>query len=316
MHTIAVLLLPGFVSFDMAIPGEMFSRAYVAGVEQPYRVTLCGETRRVRSDFFVAQIERGLDFLAQADTIVVPGVADPHLPLSPKVLAALRDAAARGARIASICSGAFALAAAGLLDGRRATTHWLAAAELARCYPAIEVDPAVLFVDEGNILTSAGAAAGIDLCLHLIRRDYGASAAADAARLAVVPLARDGGQAQFIRRDAAPASSSLQPLLQWMQLQLKVPLTLEAIAHRAHTSTRTLTRRFVTETGMPPLQWLLAERVRRAQALLETTALSIEQIAQEAGFGSATSLREHFHRIVGTAPGQYRKRFAAVLSDA
>ncbi|MDM8355885.1 GlxA family transcriptional regulator [Pandoraea communis] len=313
MHTVAVLLLPGFVSFDMAIPGEMFARVHLANVGQPYRVALCAETRRVRSDLFCVEIEYGLDWLAQADTIMVPGIADIHASASPKVLAALREAASRGVRIASICSGAFVLAAAGLLDGRRATTHWLAAAELAQRYPAIKVDPAVLFVDEGNVLTSAGAAAGIDLCLHLIRRDYGAAAAAQAARLAVVPLARDGGQAQFIRDDTPIPAQSLQPLLEWIRRHLKTPLTLDRIAHRAHMSTRTLTRRFLTETGMPPLQWLLAARVRRAQELLEATALSIEQVAQEAGFGSATSLREHFRRIAGTSPGQYRRNFTTAF---
>lgn len=316
MHTVAVLLLPGFVAFDMTIPSEIFSRVQVSSIGRPYRVSLCAETRRVDNEFFRAEIEHGLDCLAQADTIVVPGIIDLDAPISPKVLTALRDAAARGARLASICSGAFVLAAAGLLDGRRATTHWLAAAELSRRYPAIEVDPAVLFVDEGNVLTSAGAAAGIDVCLHLVRRDYGAAAAADAARLAVVPLARDGGQAQFIRHDTPLPPPSLQPLLEWIRRQLKTPLTLDAIAYHAHTSTRTLSRRFVAETGMPPLQWVLAARVRRAQELLETTDLSIETIAHEVGFGSATSLREHFRRIAGTSPVRYRRSFASTLRRA
>lgn len=313
MHIVAVLLLPSFVSFDMAIPGEMFSRVQVADVDSPYLVTLCAETRRIKGDFFCAEIEHGLDFLERANTIIVPGVTNLRAPASPKILSALRDAATRGARIASICSGTFVLAAAGLLEGRRATTHWLAAAELAQRYPTIEVDPAALFIDEGNILTSAGAAAGIDLCLYLIRRDYGSAAAANAARLAVVPLARDGGQAQFIRHDTPTLASSLQPVLEWIWRHLKTQLTLNSIARQAHTSTRTLTRRFVTETGTSPLQWLLGARVRRAQELLETTALSIDQVAQESGFGSATSLREHFRRITGTTPVQYRKSFARTL---
>ncbi|RQR22285.1 helix-turn-helix domain-containing protein [Burkholderia sp. Bp9143] len=316
MHTVAVLLLPGFVAFDMSIPGEIFSRAHVPGLDRPYRVFLCGETRRVRSDLFSAEIDRNLDALVEADTIIVPGVADPHAQVSRRLIAALRDAASRDARIASICTGAFVLAAAGLLDGRRATTHWLAAAELARCYPAVDVDPTVLFVDEGAILTSAGAAAGIDLCLHMIRRDYGASSAADAARLAIVPLARDGGQAQFIRHDMMNSSASLQPLLEWIRLNLKEPLTIDAIAHRARTSTRTLSRRFLAETGMSPLQWLLAARVRRAQEVLETTVWSIEKVAYEAGFGSATALRENFRRIAGTSPIRYRKTFAMPRSVA
>ncbi|AMV48303.1 GlxA family transcriptional regulator [Paraburkholderia caribensis] len=314
MHTVAVLLLPGFVGFDMSIPSEIFSRAHVKGLDQPYRVFLCGETRRVRNEQFCAEIDRNLDTLAEADTIIVPGVNDPHSPVSRRVIAALCDAASRGARVASICTGAFVLAAAGLLDGRRATTHWLAAEELARCYPAVDVDPTVLFVDEGKILTSAGAAAGMDLCLHMIQQDYGVLPAVHAARLAVVPLARDGGQAQFIRHDGMTASAWLQPLLKWMRRHLKEPLTISAIAHRARTSTRTLSRRFLAETGMSPLQWLLAARVRRAQELLETTAWSIEQIAYEAGFGSATALRENFRRITGTAPARYRKTFSAPSS--
>jgi transcriptional regulator GlxA family with amidase domain len=310
MHTVAILLLPGFVGFDMSIPSEIFSRVHIAGLDRPYRVFLCGQTRRVRNELFCAEIDRNFDALAEADTIIVPGVADPFSPVSRGVVAALRDAASRGTRIASICTGAFVLAAAGLLDGRRATTHWLAAAELARSYPAVNVDPTVLFVDEGEILTSAGAAAGIDLCLHMIRRDYGASPALSAARLAVVPLARDGGQAQFIRHEVTTSSTSLQPLLEWMRLHLKEPLTIDAIAHRARTSARTLSRRFLAETGMSPLQWLLAARVHCAQELLETTVWSIEQVAYEAGFGSATALRENFRRVAGTSPTQYRKTFS------
>jgi transcriptional regulator GlxA family with amidase domain len=310
MHTVAVLLLPGFVGFDMSIPCEIFSRARVAGLDRPYRVFLCGETRHVRNDLFSAEIDRNLDALEEAGTIIVPGLSDPLSPVSRRVIAALRDSASRGTRIASICTGAFVLAAAGLLDGRRATTHWLAAAELARRYPGVNVDPTVLFVDDGKILTSAGAAAGIDLCLHMIRRDYGAAPAVDAARLAVVPLARDGGQAQFIRHDMLTSSASLQSLLEWIRHNLKKPLTIDAIAHRARTSTRTLSRRFLAETGMSPLQWLLAARVRRAQEFLETTAWSIEQVAFEAGFGSATALRENFRRTAGTSPQRYRKAFS------
>ncbi|AMV48265.1 GlxA family transcriptional regulator [Paraburkholderia caribensis] len=311
MHTVAVRLHPGFVGFDMSIPCEIFSRARVEGLDQPYRVVLCSETRRVRNDLFSAETDRNLDTLVEADTIIVPSVADSNSTISHSVIAALRDAASRGTRIASICTGAFVLAAAGLLDGRRATTHWLAAAELARRYLAVNVDPTVLFVDDGKILTSAGAAAGIDLCLHMIRLDYGASPAIDAARLAVVPFAREGGQAQFIRHEMVSSSASLYPLLEWMRHNHKEALTIDAIAHRAHMSTRTLSRRFLAETGMSPLQWLLVARVRRAQEFLETTALSIEQVAFEAGFGSATALRENFRRVTGTSPARYRKMFSA-----
>ncbi|AIO69932.1 helix-turn-helix domain protein [Burkholderia oklahomensis] len=203
------------------------------------------------------------------------------------------------------------LAEAGLLDGLRATTHWLGAAELARRYPSVSVDANVLFVDNGQVLTSAGASAALDLCLHMIRCDYGAAVAADAARLAVTPLVRDGGQAQFIAGEPPRRTSTLHALMEWLQCNLREPLTLDAIARQGAMSVRTLTRRFQEQAGTSPLQWLQTARVRRAQQLLETTALSVEQIATEAGFGSATAFRERFVRIVGTTPKRYRQAFRA-----
>ncbi|HKU39900.1 MAG TPA: helix-turn-helix domain-containing protein, partial [Polyangiales bacterium] len=240
-------------------------------------------------------------------------VMDLNAPISSKLLGALRAAARRGARIASICSGAFILAAAGLLDGKRATTHWLAAAELARRYPAIEVDASVLYVDNGQILTSAGVAAGLDLCLHMIRSDHGAAFAADIARVAVMPLERAGGQSQFIAHEPpSPDGASLEPVLRWMEKNLHAPLTLQQIARRAGTSSRTLNRRFREQTSTTPLQWLLHARVRRAQRLLETTAHSVESIAAAVRFGSASTLRDHFQRVVVASPRDYRRAFRAV----
>jgi transcriptional regulator GlxA family with amidase domain len=208
------------------------------------------------------------------------------------------------------------LAASGLLDGLRATTHWLAAPALAARYPQVHVDASVLFVDNGKVLTSAGAAAGLDLCLHLVRRDHGAAAAADAARLAVMPLERDGGQAQFITHAPPSSGASLEPLLTWLTRNIKRPVDLEEMARQAATSSRTLSRRFREQTGTTPLQWLLTARVRRAQSLLETTDLSIEQIATEAGFAAAATFRDRFFRIVGLSPTAYRKAFGAGLDTA
>ncbi|AHI67126.1 GlxA family transcriptional regulator [Burkholderia thailandensis] len=309
MHSVGVLVLNGVVPFDLGVACDTFARVRVPNVDAPYRVRVCGERRRARGDLFDVRTAFGLDGLRDADTVVVPGVADPLAPVSPRVVAALREAASRGCRIASICSGAFVLAQAGLLDGLRATTHWLGAAELARRYPHVSVDANVLFIDNGQVLTSAGASAGLDLCLHMIRCDYGAAAAADAARLAVTPLVRDGGQAQFIAGEPPQRTSTLRALMEWLQRNLREPLTLDAIARQSAMSVRTLTRRFQEQTGTSPLQWLQTARVRRAQQLLETTSLSVEQIATEAGFGSASAFRERFARIVGTSPKRYRQAF-------
>jgi transcriptional regulator GlxA family with amidase domain len=228
-----------------------------------------------------------------------------------RLLARLRAAADHGTRIASICAGAFVLAATGLLDGRRATTHRLAAAQLAERHPAVEVDPDVLYVDNGQFLTSAGAAAGLDLCLHLIRRDHGSAVAADAARLSVMPLERDGGQAQFIvpEQPPAPRGSTLEPLLRWLDESAGRDLTMADIAAQAGMSTRTLNRRFREQTGTTPLRWLHRARVRQAQHLLETAAEGVDRIGDRVGFGSPTAFRERFKRIVGTSPHAYRHAF-------
>lgn len=313
MHRVAIVAMDGLVSFDLAMPCDLFPRVRLPDGRPGYEVRVCGVSRDVDAGAFRIQARYGLEALGKADTIILPGVVDVSAPVPERLVRAVRKAAAGGARIASICSGAFLLAATGLLDGRRATTHWLAAAELARRYPRIEVDPAVLYVDEGQVLTSAGAAAGLDLCLHLVRRDHGAAVAAEAARVSVMPLERAGGQSQFIvHAPPAPDGASLQALLGWLEKNLQdETLTLDDLARRAATSVRSLSRRFREQTGTTPLQWLLRARVRRAQLLLETTGHSIERVAASAGFGSVAAFRVQFRRAVATSPQAYRRAFRA-----
>jgi transcriptional regulator GlxA family with amidase domain len=308
MHVVAVLALDGVVAFDLSVPCEVFGRARLAGGRPAYQVRVCGPGE-VDAGVFTLRPPFGLAGLAGADTVIVPGVADAR-PTPPAALAALRAAVAAGSRIASICAGAFVLAEAGLLDGLKATTHWVGAAALARRYPAVDVDPDVLFVDNGQVLTSAGAAAGLDLCLHLVRRDHGSAVAADAARLSVMPLERDGGQAQFIAyEEPAPDGASLRPLLAWLEANLHEQLTLGDIARRAALSTRSLNRRFREQTGSTPLRWLARCRLRRAQQLLETTTEPVDRIAGLVGFGSPVTFRDRFRRLVGTSPQAYRRAF-------
>jgi transcriptional regulator GlxA family with amidase domain len=311
MHTVAVLALDGVIGFDLTTPLEVFGRTRLPDGRVPYRVRICAPGPEVDAGAFTLRAPWGLEALAEADTIIVPGVADPAVPQPAEALQALRRAAGAGTRIASICAGAFVLADAGLLDGRRATTHWVAAAALAARYPAVEVDPDVLYVDEGQILTSAGAAAGLDLCLHLIRRDHGSAVAADAARLSVMPLEREGGQAQFIVHEQPPTphGSVLEPVLRWMEDNAGREITLDDIAAEAGMSTRTLNRRFREQTGTTPLRWLHRARIRQAQYLLETTTHPVDRIAAQVGFGSPTAFRDRFKRVAGTSPHAYRRAF-------
>jgi transcriptional regulator GlxA family with amidase domain len=314
-HVVAVLALDRVSPFDLAIPCEVFARARLADGSAPYEVRVCGPRRTINAGAFRVRVEHGLAALGAADTVVVPGIDDPADPIAPAVVRALRAAAARSARVASICSGAFVLAAAGLLDGRRATTHWLAAADLARRYPAVTVDPDVLYVDEGRVLTSAGAAAGLDLCFHMVRCDHGAEVAAHGARLAVMPLERAGGQAQRIAHTPPSADgASLEPLLRWIDAHHAETLTIARIAREAAMSGRSLSRRFRAEVGTTPARWLAGCRIRRAEWLLETSALTVERIAADVGFGSPATFRDRFHRIVGTSPQAYRRRFRDAAS--
>ncbi|MBB4691209.1 GlxA family transcriptional regulator [Paractinoplanes abujensis] len=311
MHRIVVLALDNVVAFDLATPLEVFDRVRLADGTQPYDVRVCSPTPSVSAGAFTVQTPHGLEALGTADTIILPGCHDPVRSMTPAVADALRTAAARGTRMASVCAGAFILAATGLLDGRRATTHWVGAADFAEMFPRVELDPGVLYVDEGQFLTSAGAAAGLDLCLHLVRRDHGSAVAAQAARLSVMPLEREGGQAQFIvpEQPPAPRGSELEPLLRWLSESAGRDVTLDDIAARAGMSTRTLNRRFREQTGTTPLQWLHLSRIRQAQHLLETTAHPVDRIGGLVGFGSPTAFRDRFKRVVGTSPQSCRRSF-------
>lgn len=313
MHRVIVVALDGVLAFDLSMPSEVLGRVRLPSGRPGYQVRVCGVSRDVDAGPFRLSLSHGLSELVKADTVILPGIADVTMPVPVPLVRAVRRAASMGARVASICTGAFLLAATGLLDGRRATTHWLAAGELARRFPSIDVDPNVLFVDEGNVLTSAGATAGIDLCLHLVRRDYGAALAASAARLSVTPLEREGGQAQFIEhRLPTSEQKPLSRLLEWLEENLDdESITLSTIARRGALSVRTLSRHFKQHTGTTPLNWLFRARIRRAQVLLETTPLSVERIATSVGFGSVTAFRAHFRRIARTSPRAYRLAFRA-----
>lgn len=309
---VAILALDGVVAFEFATAWDFLRSLSVLKIAEGYDVRACGTARLIDAGGIKLQVPHGISLLARAHTIIVPGIHDLQQSVPASVIRALRAAAARGARIASICTGAFVLAQAGLLDGKRATTHWQAASVLARRYPAIEVDPSVLYIDCGRILTSAGLAAGMDLCLYLVRCDFGAKVAAEVARISVMPLERAGGQSQLISHPApAPEGGSLQPLLRWMEEHLHVSTTLRSLARRAGLSERTLSRRFRAQVGTTPLGWLRHARVRRAQHLLETTSHSMEAIAAAVGIGSASTLRQLFQRIVIASPRDYRRAFRA-----
>jgi transcriptional regulator GlxA family with amidase domain len=309
MHRVAILVLEAAVPIDLAIPAHVFD----GRDGSPYRAQLCAERPgpvRTTTGFDVVATA-GLEALQRADTIFVPGFESPTMRPPQAVRKAIARAVDEGRRVASICTGAFALAAAGVLDGRRATTHWRHAEELAALYPAIDVDPDVLYVDQGNVLTSAGVAAGIDLCLHLVRSDHGAELANKVARRIVVPPHRDGGQAQYIERPVpADAGDSLEPTRAWALERLGEPLTVTDLARHACVSDRTFARRFVAETGTTPLQWLVRQRVLRARELLERTHEGIDQVASDCGLGSAANLRLHFRRVLATTPTAYRRSFA------
>jgi transcriptional regulator GlxA family with amidase domain len=307
VHRVAILAYDGVVPFDLSVPIEVFRRARLPGGRPAYEVQVCAGAGEVAAGLIAIRTPYGLDGAVAADTVVVPGTDDIDRPIPAVITDTI--AAAYG-RLVSICTGAFTLAAAGVLDGRRATTHWAAAGELARRHPSITVEPDVLFVDDGRVLTSAGAAAGLDLCLHVVRRDHGATVAAQTARASVMPLERSGGQAQFITHEPpAPAGTSLLPLLTWLADNLHSHLSLADIAERASMSTRSLSRHFRHQTGTTPQQWLSRQRIRRAQQLLEQTGRSVEQVGELVGFTSPTAFRECFRHIVGASPRDYRRAF-------
>lgn len=304
-HRVAVLVLPGVPALEFGIATQLFAS------DPFYEVTVCARRAgTVPGVGFTIDTAPGLEALSTADTIITPGYLDAGTPPGPDVLAALRAAHAEGARLVSICVGAFALAAAGLLDGRPATTHWQYAEMLRNNYPKVDVQPNRLYIDDGDVLTSAGVTAGLDLCLHLIRLDQGPAAANSKARALLAAPHRTGGQGQFIERLRAQArGDQLTPLRDWMLENLAQELSIDALAARAHMSRRTFLRHFREETGTSPMAWLADARIDRARELLETTDLSIERVGRLTGLGAPASVRAAFHRRIGTSPQDYRQIF-------
>jgi transcriptional regulator GlxA family with amidase domain len=307
MHAVVALAIPRVVAFDLAIPAQVFGHSDEA---DRYAFSVCAPQAGYvpTTSGFSIEAAQGLDAIARADTVVVPGF-DPEEPLGADILDALREADGRGARIVSVCVGAFALAAAGLLDGKRAATHWRYARALQSAYPNVSVDADVLYVEEGNIATSAGIAAGIDLCLQLVRRDFGEAAATAIARRMVVPPHREGGQAQFIERPI-PETATFAQVCSWARSNLDADLSVPVLARKAGWAPRTFSRKFQAEVGFTPLRWLTAQRLALARELLESTELTIEDIAVRCGLGSAANLRTHFYRDTATTPSQYRQTFS------
>ncbi|MFH0298978.1 helix-turn-helix domain-containing protein [Bradyrhizobium sp. 31Argb] len=309
-QTVAVLAYDGVNAFELGLAVEVFGMA-----TNWYRVVICserpGQPLKANNGLKVI-VDGGIRTLFRADTIIVPGSLDIVDSPPPVLLEALRRAHRRGARIASICAGAFILAAAGLLDGRRATAHWAHTETLARRYPHIQVDANVLYVEDGNVMSSAGRAAGLDLCLHIVRRDYGAEIANRVAQRLVIAPHRDGGQAQFIPQPVRKAEGDvLASIFVWAQRHLDRDLTIANLASRARMSRRTFIRRFEDATGMSPGEWVVQARVAKARELLEGTRLPIETVATETGFGSADAMRHHFRTRLGTSPALYRAAFRA-----
>lgn len=306
MQTVAVVLPPAPVLFDFSAVWSVFALC----PPDLYRLRTCSLTCDAVTvhDRMALTVESDLGGLDDADLVIVPGVMDYERPQPAALLEALRRARSRGARVASVCTGAFVLAQAGLLDGRRATTHWARAELLARRFPRVTVDPKVLYVDEGDILTAAGVTASIDLCLHILRSDHGAAPANKVARHLVVGPHRSGGQAQYIERPLEPGRSrSLEPTRDWLLERLDQAITVPEMASQACLSVRAFARRFQEETGTSPHQWLILQRVEQARVLLEDGDLPVEQVAARCGFGSPLSFRQHFRRHVGACPSDYRR---------
>ncbi|MCV7430566.1 helix-turn-helix domain-containing protein [Mycolicibacterium bacteremicum] len=320
MHTVAILAYDGMTGFESGLAAEIFGMAdlpgrFSAGVAPTgYTVQLCSEQPEIRMlGGAMVHTSYGLDDLAAADTVLIPSVRDVEQAPSDGLLEAIRAADDRGARLVSICSGAFALAAAGVLDGRPATTHWIYADLLARRYPAIEVDPTPLYVDSGRVLTSAGCAAGLDLCLHIVRSDHGVQVANDVARRLVVSPHRAGGQAQYIDTPVPEPTvdGRIAAGMAWALEHLDRPITLDELAERSALSRRSYLRQFAKATGTTPIKWLIEQRIQASLALLESSDLGIEQIAARVGFESPVTFRHHFVRQMHTTPSEYRSCFAA-----
>lgn len=315
-HRVVVLARHGVIPFELAIPARIFGAARTADGRSLYEVHTCGLARgtvRTDADFDIV-VPHGQHLLAEADTVVVPASYETTSVSRDGVLPDDLTAAFRlvkpGTRVVSICTGAFVLAAAGLLDGRPATTHWRSAGRFAELFPRVLLDPDVLFVDDGDILTSAGVAAGVDLCLHIVRRDYGTAVANRAARRCVVPPWRDGGQAQYVDQPVPePADSGTAEARSWALAHLDEPLTLQDLAAQQAMSVRTFTRRFRQEVGVSPGQWLIQQRIDRARHLLEDSDLTVDEVAGRCGFGTTASMRQHLRASLGVSPSGYRRTF-------
>ncbi|SEC64297.1 Transcriptional regulator GlxA family, contains an amidase domain and an AraC-type DNA-binding HTH domain [Streptomyces sp. 3213] len=308
VERVVVLALEGVYAFELGIPSRIFGAA-----DGRYEVLTCtvdGRPVRTNADFSVA-VEHGPEILETADTVVVASMATPRIPEGlPAEIAAALARIRPDARIVSICTAAFVLAAAGLLDGRRATTHWQVVDRFRALYPQVELDPDVLFVHDGRILTSAGAASGVDICLHIVRTDHGSELANTVARRCVVPPFRDGGQAQFIQQPVPDSgATSTAATRDWALGHLDEPLALNDLARHAGMSLRTFARRFNDEVGLSPGRWLIQQRVARARDLLEASDLSVDQIAGRVGFATGASLRQHLHAAIGVSPQAYRRTF-------
>lgn len=312
-HTVAAIAFDNVSPFELSVACEVFGYDRSDLGVPWYRFFVCTVAGKpVKSDAgFEIRTPHGLADLRGADTIVVPARYTGPTADYARLLDALRAGQQRGARIMSFCTGAFILADAGLLDGRRATTHWAYADEFAARFPNVELDAGVLYVDEGDVLTSAGTAAGIDLCLHVVRKDFGADIANAVARRMVVPPHRDGGQAQYVDDPVFDGAGAdlFGETMAWLQEHLGEPVTVDDLARRSAMSPRTFARRFRATTGTTPIQWVLRQRVLLAQRLLETTDEPVDRVAELAGFGSPAALRQHFHRLVRTSPTSYRRAF-------
>ncbi|MEU3985498.1 helix-turn-helix domain-containing protein [Streptomyces sp. NPDC026672] len=322
-HRVAVLALDGLLPFELGIPHRIFGRPKDARGRLLYEVVTCSVRPpgpvETEADFSI-DVRHGPETLAAADTVVVPasyalGPVFEEGRLTDELAAALARIRP-GTRLAAICTGGYVLAAAGLLDGRPATTHWADADHFQRLFPRVRVDADVLFVDDGDVLTSAGVAAGIDLCLHIVRRDHGTAVANEVARRTVVPPYRDGGQAQYIHRPVPdPQVATTSVARAWALARLHEPIQLRDMAGREAMSVRTFTRRFREEVGVSPGQWLTRQRVERARHLLESTDLSVDRVAREAGFGTAQSMRQHLQSSLGVTPTAYRRTFRTGVPD-
>ncbi|MFJ3199058.1 GlxA family transcriptional regulator [Streptomyces sp. NPDC086989] len=322
-HRVVVLALTGLLPFELGIPHRIFGRAKDSAGQPLYEILTCAlAAGPVRTDAdFAVHVEHGPELLATADTVVVPasyelGPVYEEGRLTGELAAALAHVRP-GTRLVSICTGGYVLAAAGFLDGRPATTHWAHAEHFQRLFPAVRVDAGVLYTDDGDVLTSAGVAAGIDLCLHIVRRDHGAAVANDVARRTVVPPHRDGGQAQYVDRPVPqPQQASTAAARAWVLDRLHEPVRLVDLARQEAMSVRTFTRRFREESGISPGEWIVGQRVERARRLLEQTDLPMEQVARETGFGTAQSLRKHVQSALGVSPTAYRRTFRAMSGQA